>query len=239
MHPDDFAKYLELKSATASTNNNRTWENINHLTDASQLQGASYVTTQNSSIIYRNTDMLFRANGLSPWQGKMVNLSSTAGGDSESDIANRNKAVQYALEHGDDTSDHDGFHYFVQGTGGGSDCANFVSQCLFNGGKIMSKEWYWNGFSRDGWMLGKTTVDASAAWLRPDELYRYFSKPENSYGVSYITSVDEIPKIAERVRPGDVIAFNNLGEGVPKGYINHVAIVTGVNNGEIYYSGLK
>jgi len=39
------------------------------------------------------------------------------------------------------------------------------------------------------------------------------------------------------VKPGDVIAFNNLGENISKGEINHVAIVTKVENGEIFYSG--
>lgn len=80
------------------------------------------------------------------------------------------------------------------------------------------------------------TVNATPAWINPDPLYRYFSKPENSYGVSYLASVDEISMIAAVVKPGDVIAFNNFDE-VPRGVINHVAIVDRVENGEIYYCG--
>jgi signal peptidase I len=48
--------------------------------------------------------------------------------------------------------------------------------------------------------------------------------------------VADIPKVAAYVKPGDVIVFNNFDD-VPKGVINHVAIVTKVENGEIFYSG--
>jgi hypothetical protein len=72
-------------------------------------------------------------------------------------------AVIFALEHAEDTSDQFGFHYFSQETGGVSDCTNYVSRCMFAGGRTMNEEWYWNGLSHDGWrgIVGKMTINAS------------------------------------------------------------------------------
>jgi hypothetical protein len=88
-----------------------------------------------------------------------------AGGNGESHIGrmNRDNAVIFALEHAEDTSDQFGFHYFSQETGGVSDCTNYVSRCMFAGGRTMNEEWYWNGLSHDGWrgIVGKMTINAS------------------------------------------------------------------------------
>ncbi|MBU2700526.1 hypothetical protein Ga0466249_001618 [Sporomusaceae bacterium BoRhaA] len=238
-HPDDYNSFIEQQRIIEGATN-RAIEDIKPLVNTSQVASDPILT--NRSTTYRNTDMLFWANGLSPREGKLVNLSSAdLGDDGESETAklNRQNAVQYALDHAMDTSHHDGFHYFSADTGGGSDCANFVSQCLWAGGRAMTDEWNWKGITYEGYRawFGKITVNATPAWINPDPLYRYFSKLENSYGVSYLTSVDEISTIAADVKPGDVIAFNNLGENVPKGQINHVAIVDSIENGEIYYCG--
>lgn len=64
----------------------------------------------------------------------------------DSEVVAEQCAVSYALEHAYDTADHDGYHYYSDETGGGSDCTNFVSQCLVSGGIEMTDEWNWKGY---------------------------------------------------------------------------------------------
>ena len=192
-------------------------------------------------------------------KSRIINPYVGGAGPSKVDQANRAKAVAYMVANAYNHTDHDGFHYFSPETGGGSDCTNIVSQALFEGGIPMTKEWYWRAYldpqsTYDGTfsimdeqgnltyegiraMLGKPSVDATKSWLQPDALFRYFSQPGRSYGVSRIISVDEIPRVAAYIRAGDIIAFDNFDEGNPRGYINHVAMVTGVEDGKILYSG--
>ena len=102
----------------------------------------------------------------------------------------------------------------------------------------MTNEWYWKSYSTGGirGFFGKSTTDASASWLRPDEFYRYFTMPGKNNGVAFMPKGSDLSNVPNGVKPGDIIAFNNFND-VPKGYINHVAIVTSIQSDGIHYSG--
>jgi cell wall-associated NlpC family hydrolase len=235
-NPDDYDRYLEQQRVIESATD-KTLTEVEPLANASQVaEDSSLPLTVKGFSVERREQVSNHPRIINPY----------AGGDGESKVgeSNRNKAIEYALKYANNTSDHDGFHFFGATPGSGSDCANFVSQCLFAGGIPMSEGWNWKGISYEGWRgvakdvgIDHPAVLTTPSWVQPDALYRYFSQPGRCYGVSYITSVDDIPRVAAYIKPGDIIAFNNLGEDNPKGYINHVAIVTEVKNGEIYYSG--
>lgn len=73
----------------------------------------------------------------------------------------------------------------------------------------MIDEWNWKGYSlTDGFRgeIGKPTTYATESWLRPDELYRYFTQNNRCSGVSYITAKSEIPNLINTVKPGDIVA---------------------------------
>jgi len=227
-----FEQQREIEDAT-----NRTMEEMQPLLNTSK---GSTTWEEEAKYAIKN-GKLYASAGMS-------DMNPYAGGDGESKVgaANRSKAVEYALKYANDKSDHDGYHYFSQATNDGSDCANYVSQCLQAGGVPMNNgdptnplKWYWEGIYHDGLrgLLGRQTVVASASWLEPNALVEYFLQPQNSYGISKISSVDEISNIAGSVMPGDIIGFNNTGEGQPKGYINHVGIVSRVVDGVIYFCG--
>lgn len=181
---------------------------------------------------------------------KDVIIPMTSGGTGGGE--NRDNAVAYALSNAENKSHHSGYYYFSSETSGGSNCANFVSQSLYAGGKRMTEEWFWTArvsYTEPISIAGLFTIPsrgaviASPAFLLSDDLYRHLIKPENSYGQSFISIRGDIfpeenyQNIVKAVRIGDVIAFNNINRPFDSdGYINHVGIVTQIKDGEIHFS---
>lgn len=131
----------------------------------------------------------------------------------------RMKAVNYGLVYGE--SRNSVYEYYS------NNCANFVSQCLLNGGFQMDSEWWYD--------YNRSYRRNSAAWGVADDLYRYLVD-HHGFSVSYIKNGGDICNVAGNVSPGDVIAWSNFNDVSP-GTINHVAIVSKVEDGNIYYCG--
>lgn len=94
----------------------------------------------------------------------------------------------------------------------GGDCANFVSQVLYEGGKF-KKTAVWNYNNKGG----------SAAWLNANALKNYML---NSGRASLIAqgSYLAVYKVSNRLEPGDIVAYEK------KGKVAHVSIVTGADS---------
>lgn len=68
-----------------------------------------------------------------------------------------------------------------------TNCANFVSQCLYAGGMKQNDSWHSN--------YPENKDDIAPAWRLAQEQYNYFSNEDNGYingDVIEITSADEI-----------------------------------------------
>ena len=137
-------------------------------------------------------------------------------------LTNREKAIVYARVYGAEDVHNPDFVAYPT-----SNCTNFVSQCLLAGGFNMDAKW-WYDFDR-------SYRENSAAWGVADDMYRYLTGTLG-FSVSYIPNKGDIFEIADRVNPGDVIGWNNFDE-VPRGVINHMAIVSYTEDGNIYYCG--
>ncbi len=155
------------------------------------------------------------------WRGIMYTDSNSVYYWLGLNLTNREKAVVYARVYGSDYVHNPDYWYNKN-----ANCTNFVSQCLYEGGFKMDSEWWYNF----------ETNDSSRAWGLADNLYRYLTDTLGFNNVSYIPNGSDIFRVADSVNPGDVIAWNNFDE-VKKGKINHLAIVSYVENGNIYYCG--
>lgn len=92
----------------------------------------------------------------------------------------------------------------------GGDCANFASQCMFEGGKLR-KNSVWN-YDKDG----------SMAWLSAQGLKDYLiSSGRGSLIVS--GNYNTVFKLSYKLLPGDIVAYEK------KGKIVHVSVVTGAD----------
>lgn len=129
---------------------------------------------------------------------------------------NRQRAVEYAKRWALSRNP-----LFIDFTGGGGDCTNFVSQCIFAGTGVMN---YTETF---GWYY-VSPEDRAPAWSGVDELYNFLlGLPDFSmvnggtgpYGVEART--------AGEVAVGDVIQLMN-----PEGEYYHTLIITGFEGGE-------
>ncbi len=152
-------------------------------------------------------------------------------------IRKRVKAVEIAMYYDDKTYYENGFHYYDSNVirSDGSDCTNFVSICLNGAGIPMTEGWYWKSyFALD--FLNRSITDASPSWLQPDPFYRYFTEKENATVIGYIPKGTSLNVVPNGVMPGDVIAFNKFDDA-PQGYINHIGIVTSIQDDGIHYSG--
>jgi len=134
-------------------------------------------------------------------------------------VYNRAAAVEYAKKH-NETKNPNYPAY-------GSNCANYVSQCLFAGGLPMDNDWktYWVPF------IGtKTTRE----WDNAAKHYQYFKSAENGFvNNTYAITAVGVNNLANsgNVQMGDLIYFSSGGENA----IYHAAIIVRVENGEIYY----
>lgn len=153
---------------------------------------------------------------------------------------NRNLAVAYALKW---YNGRNSLYYSYS-----SDCANFVSQCLYAGGIGMTNLWhsrrssksYW--YNSLAWIISKYRYnwDISSAWRRAPDQYNYFSNKCNGYtkdSVIKVTTKTNVKNLIkkEKVQVGDLLYFVKKNKSKPY----HATIIVDIDteNGKIYYAG--
>lgn len=139
-----------------------------------------------------------------------------------------------------------------------ADCANFVSQCLYEGGVKMNSEWYYKKydfwkFGIAGWGIREiqarekgvqftqrsyngTGGEYTNAWTDASSQYEYFSNPDKGYingEVIHLTKDSKNFKFKD-VQPGDLIYWDWYDE---KTGIQHASMVSKVDpDGTIYFT---
>lgn len=105
---------------------------------------------------------------------------------------NREKAVEYAHKWAFGRNPA-----YLNFTGIGGDCTNFVSQCLFAGGARMN-------FTKDyGWYYISPN-NRAPAWTSVEFLYRFLMNNNGIGPFGELVEVDEI-------EPGDIVQLSNSG----------------------------
>ena len=123
----------------------------------------------------------------------------------------------------------------------GGDCANYVSQCLFEGGIPMSEQWYSYRTNHHD-ILGILEAlnhnwaydyDNSLAWRSASDLYNYLSD-NYSTGMVEVTNDSDLELLIRNnnIRIGDTMFFDADADGIP----NHATIISMVLDNEIGYS---
>ncbi len=129
-------------------------------------------------------------------------------------------------------------------TGKASDCANFVSQCVYAGGLKMNDEWRMknvNGFISffaDKLPTGKDDYLWTRTWSLADNQFQFFSSYFSLKTASLISAdyrkndslLNELISI-NNIQVGDVLYFMDSETDVA-----HASIITGVTENDIYYS---
>ncbi len=154
---------------------------------------------------------------------------------------NREKAIKYAKKWYD-SYNKDYRKY-------SSDCANFVSQCLYAGGMTLMtlEEEGWHSFRYDkkGYdvtrILGvisykyKYNWDVGEAWRLADKQYKYFKNSVYANKTIKITKKSDISSLIEKhkIKKGDLMYFDFDKDKK----INHATIISSIKKGKIYYSG--
>lgn len=123
-----------------------------------------------------------------------------------------------------------------------ADCANFVSQCLKEGGfahkypysysTSLYAWWYCQGASTNVYPSDRADDYTSKSWVKADYLRKFLIL---TYGVSRSTlySLSGYSSWKTGLNKGDLIFFDNYGDGVS----NHVMIVTYVSSNTVRVSG--
>ena len=130
-----------------------------------------------------------------------------------------------------------------------TDCANFVSQCLFAGGIEMKDAWhsYKGDFnSNKFWWDLRSAInsqywydwDVSEAWRLAKAQFEFFSNPDNGFmegEVLQIWSVEGMEYNVQynNIQIGDLMYFADR-ENME---IYHATIISKVENGKIYFAG--
>lgn len=127
----------------------------------------------------------------------------------------RIKAVAYADKYcGAAANEEQGFQYnpkYKNYNYSGGDCANFVSQVLYEGG----------GFRKNStWNYGKS---ASRGWVNAHAFHHYMISSGRGTKIAY-GAYDNILRASYQLLPGDYVAYEK------KGKITHVSIVTGADS---------
>lgn len=138
---------------------------------------------------------------------------------------NRARAVAYALRH---VFRPNPAYANMDTMGGGGDCTNFTSQCLYAGG--WSMDFRASGFATEWWYrrIGAEDFDShhddwwSCTWSLPALLIRYLT-------ANFGTALDLLrrPSLARGLRRGDLIFYDWNGDGL----FDHSVIVTRVSRG--------
>ncbi len=114
---------------------------------------------------------------------------------------------------------------FIDFTGGGGDCTNFVSQCLFAGCGVMNytETYGWYYISSD---------DRAPAWSGVDELYNFLTGlPEFAMANGGTGPYAKLAETREEVELGDVVQLANA-----EGEFYHTLIISGFSEGDILVS---
>lgn len=127
----------------------------------------------------------------------------------------RRAAVDYANRYvGAADSGENGYSYnpaYKDYNAVGGDCANFVSQVLYEGG----------GFKKNAtWTYGK---DGSLAWVKARNLKNYLLYSGRGSLIIY-GDYKDVLNLSYKLLPGDVIAYERSGK------VTHVSVVTGVDS---------
>lgn len=155
----------------------------------------------------------------------LIVISSTAS------AYDRNKAVDYAIQHtepdsnqpGDKEEEYNQDYYIFE-----SDCTNFVSQCLYAGGwnqigrydAWSSNSWYYVFYS---WP-SSTCYGFSRSWTVANDFYKFCAANPGR--------VKSVSVSAASIKLGDVIQMDFTGDGK----WDHSLIVTKKTSSEIYVS---
>ena len=140
------------------------------------------------------------------------------------------------------------------------DCANFVSQCLFNGYISMNEDWhcYYNGIkSFEDFMLGFLTTESERFFLTSDfkyvedwditdewnsakEQYRYFSDSRYCVEEYVVDSVEDIEYLISNnlVKIGDLayVSNNEWNHALIGRDPYHAAIISKISENDILYA---
>ncbi|HWR61688.1 MAG TPA: amidase domain-containing protein [Clostridia bacterium] len=136
------------------------------------------------------------------------------------DLANiderRKNAVLYAERYcGAASEEKYGFQYnkkYRNYNSQGGDCANFVSQVLYEGGKFRKNHmWNYNG------------KGATRAWLNADGFKNYMLHSGRASLIAY-GNYEKVYKASYKLLPGDFIAYEKGGD------ITHISVVTGADS---------
>ena len=129
-----------------------------------------------------------------------------------------------------------------------ANCANFVSQCLFNGGIPMNEEWHsYKEFNLEKHLRDIRSIissnywydwDITEAWRLAQQQYDYFSDKDNGFingEVIRISNVDEISNVIKEndIKIGDLLYWSSdSGESV-----HHATMISRINNDDILFTG--
>ena len=130
---------------------------------------------------------------------------------------NRERAVEYARRWALDRNP-----LFIDFTGIGGNCTNFVSQSILAGSCTMN---YTPDF---GWYY-VSAEDRAPAWSSVEYFYDFMTGAPEFAAENGGTGPFGFPTTLDRVRPGDVIQLADEA-----GDFYHTLIVSAVENGEIY-----
>ena len=151
---------------------------------------------------------------------------------------NRQAAIEYAKNYAKagylSGKRNDNFYNYT------TDCANFVSQCLFAGGLKMNWQWHSRRYDKDhGWTLwnnDKYDWVVSEPWRLAAAQFEFFVNPYNGYSNGphlTIWTKEGVKDVAKcGVKAGDLLYW----AGADGSNVHHAGIVTKVENGEIYYA---
>lgn len=143
------------------------------------------------------------------------------------EVYNRTTAVNYAKQNCKRTTDTYRFRYY-----NGSDCANFVSQCLYYGGIEMCNRWH---FYKNAKRFGGD--DYTKSWTSASKQFAFFRK----YCCKYVFGMNKngskkLKKVINDkwIQKGDLLYIDFQGDDD----IDHATIINGVDrkNGLIKFS---
>ncbi len=131
----------------------------------------------------------------------------------------------------------------------GSNCANFVSQCIDAGGVPQSTTWHaTKEKTQMQWISGsgnyvvdyvKKSWNVTESWRLANGQYEYFSNPKNGFingkVIKDIKNSNDVKTSLSKyknIQPGDLLYFLDKD-----GKVEHATIITTVENNDIYFAG--
>lgn len=199
-------------------------------------------TLNHYSYCWNNPLLLTDKNGLLPEDGQ-----------NDTYVYDRDAAIEYAEKWASSFQGMDSRLEAVLGKLGilrndqyysyGTNCANFVSQCLYAGGIQENEEWHsykqtimWESGSGN-YFAEYYEWDITEPWRLASKQFEYFSNADNGYingEVITITSEEEMFKVLknENIQKGDLMYFFD-----ENGNVHHATIISSVRKEGIYYAG--